>query len=168
MSYIFLELEGLSFSDYNLSDPGSYVLLIRRNHFRKIKHFNYFFSQLKNAFPHEQFIIFDDSKPTPSLEELLLLFRGAKFIIGSHGMGLSNIIACKEGTPVFEYLPFDKPILCFGRLAQIIGLKYYASISSKQDKHKGIIHADLQSLIDVLSIELVSDQTSTKYLRIHN
>lgn len=39
------------------------------------------------------------------VSEQLRLFRNAKYVIGTHGAGLSNIAFCEEGTKVIEILP---------------------------------------------------------------
>ncbi|HLK65926.1 MAG TPA: glycosyltransferase 61 family protein [Bryobacteraceae bacterium] len=40
-----------------------------------------------------------------SMQEQLLLFRSAEFVIGPHGAGLANLLFCSPGTKVIELMP---------------------------------------------------------------
>jgi hypothetical protein len=56
----------------------------------------------------------------------LALFRRARLVIGPHGAGLSNIIACEPGAHLYELVPAHYPNACFNRLAQSCRLHYWA------------------------------------------
>ena len=58
----------------------------------------------------------------------IALFRKASLVIGAHGAGLSNIMACEAGTAVYELLPSHYPNICFNRLAQACGLHYWGDV----------------------------------------
>ncbi len=40
-----------------------------------------------------------------SIEEQILLFQGAEFVVGAHGAGLTNLLFCEPGTKVIEFMP---------------------------------------------------------------
>jgi len=58
----------------------------------------------------------------------LALFRRAALVIGPHGAGLSNIIACEPGTQVYELVPSHYPNPCFNRLAQTCRLNWWGDV----------------------------------------
>jgi len=58
----------------------------------------------------------------------LALFRGARLVIGPHGAGLSNVVACEPGAHVYELLPGSYPNHCYNRLAQTCGLHYWGDV----------------------------------------
>ena len=89
------------------------IIIIKRCYSRKIKNFdelhNYFikFSQLKKY----KLYIHDDSN-LPSLKQQIEKFNRAKLIIGPHGAGAINLIACKEKTYFIELMDKSKLNLC--------------------------------------------------------
>lgn len=75
------------------------------------------------------FYIFKDN-PLPPVEEARRQFNRAAIVIGPHGAGLSNLLFCQPGTLVVEGLcnpPHTN--MCYTRLAQLLGLRYYALLS---------------------------------------
>lgn len=58
----------------------------------------------------------------------LAVFRAARLVIGAHGAGLSNIIACEPGAHLYELVPSHYPNFCYNRLAQCCGLHYWADV----------------------------------------
>jgi len=61
-----------------------------------------------------------------SISEQINLFRGASVIVAPHGAALTNIGFCEPGTIVYELFQSDYANACFNRLAQLVGLQYYA------------------------------------------
>ena len=59
-----------------------------------------------------------------SLSEQILLFRRAKIVLGSHGAGLTNIIHCRPGTLVVEFMPVGLNRSCYPVLSQLFGLRH--------------------------------------------
>ena len=59
-----------------------------------------------------------------SLSEQILLFRKAKIVLGSHGAGLTNIIHCRPGTLVVEFMPVGLNRPCYPVLSQLFGLRH--------------------------------------------
>ena len=72
----------------------------------------------------------------PSVEEQLSAFASAKIVLGSHGAGFVNILACKQGTLFIECKYQDRnhggliqeDPRCFEQLASAIGLNYKKSL----------------------------------------
>lgn len=59
------------------------------------------------------------------VRQQLAIFRRARLVIGPHGAGLTNLIACEPGAHVYELLPSHYPNNCFNRLAQTCGLHWW-------------------------------------------
>jgi hypothetical protein len=71
-----------------------------------------------------------------TLTEQIRVFREASVVVGPHGAGLTNIVFCEPGTIVYELVPDHYPNICFGNLALICGLRYWAdSFVSDGDGH---------------------------------
>lgn len=62
-------------------------------------------------------------------------FCNAAAIIGGHGAGLSDIVFCRNGTPVLELIPSDHVYEYFYTIADSASLKY-AYIMCKSDKER--------------------------------
>lgn len=92
-----------------------------------------------------------DDKSMPSVEEQLLSFASAKIVVGSHGAGFVNILACEQDTLFIECkyrdrnhggsIKEDPP--CFEQMASVIGLNYKKSLVVDQevkiDELRGLI-----------------------------
>ena len=59
-----------------------------------------------------------------SFSKQLYLFNNAKYIVGSHGAGFSNLAFCNENTNVLEVRPEDHPNTMYNRLSDINNLNY--------------------------------------------
>ena len=65
------------------------------------------------------------------VEKQYLMFSEAVVVIGTHGAGLANIVACQKGTSVIE-LPADPPkVSVYSRLASALDLDYWTVPSIK-------------------------------------
>ena len=60
-----------------------------------------------------------------SVRQQLAAFRRARLVIGPHGAGLSNIVACEPGTQLYELIPSHYANNCFNRLAQTCRLHWW-------------------------------------------
>jgi hypothetical protein len=77
-----------------------------------------------------------DDKSMPSVEEQLLSFASARIVLGSHGAGFVNILACEQDTLFIECKYQDRDCgglikedpQCFEQLASVIGLNYKKSL----------------------------------------
>lgn len=80
--------------------------------------------------------IFDDSSDLGSIEHQALRFKKAKLIIGSHGAGLMNLIACDSDVSLIEFLYFRKPInsydgQCYKELCEILKIRHHSILLNK-------------------------------------
>jgi capsular polysaccharide biosynthesis protein len=65
---------------------------------------------------------------TLSVAEQIAAFRAARLVIGPHGAGMSNIAFCQPRSFIYELLPKGYPNPWFNRIAQAIGLNYFADL----------------------------------------
>jgi Glycosyltransferase 61 len=63
-----------------------------------------------------------------SLEEQIVLFKGAGIVVGQLGAGLANIAFCQPGTVVYEMVPDHHPNSCFLAMALQGSLEYWADV----------------------------------------
>ena len=54
------------------------------------------------------------------------LLKSARFVVGAHGAGLTNLAFCAPGTTVLELVQSNFPIMLINRIAQERGLRYHA------------------------------------------
>jgi capsular polysaccharide biosynthesis protein len=60
-----------------------------------------------------------------SFAEQISLFNNARYVIGLHGAGMTNIIWCESGSRVLEIFPSEPWRDCYWALANHAGLDYY-------------------------------------------
>jgi capsular polysaccharide biosynthesis protein len=65
---------------------------------------------------------------TLSVAEQIAAFRAARLVIGPHGAGMSNIAFCQPRNFVYELLPRNYANACINRIAQSVGLNYWADL----------------------------------------
>jgi hypothetical protein len=75
------------------------------------------------------FEVFSLSKLTFS--DQVQLFSEAKIIVAPHGSGLANAVFCDSGSVLIEFMPEDRRVDCYERMARILGIEYYRIIGSK-------------------------------------
>jgi len=83
-----------------------------------------------------------------SFSKQLYLFKNAKYIVGAHGAGFSNLTFCNENTNIIEVRPEDHPNTIYNRLSDINKLNYRL-ISTKKindDKKNGDINLKIDEL----------------------
>jgi capsular polysaccharide biosynthesis protein len=88
-----------------------------------------------------------------SFSNQLYLFKNAKYVVGAHGAGLSNLAFCNKNTNIIEVRPNDHPNTIYKRLSDINKLNYRL-ISTKKingDKKKGDINLKVDELKVFLS-----------------
>ena len=102
--------------------PRPRVLLIRRRGTRSIVNFDQLYRAI--AATGADVGVFDDaSRLSPS--QVLGLFSVADVIVGTHGAGLTNTLACKAGALVVEALHEGWPLHHFLHFAVALGLRYH-------------------------------------------
>ena len=106
----------------------NYMVMIRRNFKRKMVDYEKkerFMEIVAKEFNLKFELYSDDS--LPPFDEQVKLFRRAAVIIGPHGAGFVNMIYSEPGTVVIEGFPSPPYIvLCFSRLALVLGHHYHA------------------------------------------
>ena len=84
-----------------------------------------------------------------SLAEQITLFREAKIVLGVHGAGLTNIIHCRPGTLVVEFMPagLDRP--CYPVLSQLFNL-HHVMINAPRAGRRHAIRVSIAVLDQIL------------------
>lgn len=67
-----------------------------------------------------------------SVQEQIRLFSSAKFIIGAHGAGLTNLAFCKQGTKVIEIFPAEYLNPLYWLISNFVKADYYHIIGERQ------------------------------------
>lgn len=91
--------------------------------------------------------IFDDSHLGP-VSQQLKRFSVASLVVAPHGAGLLNLVAVRAGTTVVEMFAPGWVVLCFSRLAFLLGLNYYGLALNGTKNHP--CRADISHLSSVL------------------
>ena len=83
-----------------------------------------------------------------SFSKQLYLFKNAKYIVGSHGAGFSNLAFCNENTNIIEVRPKDHPNTIYNRLSDINKLNYRLISTDiiNGDKKNGDINLKIDEL----------------------
>ena len=137
--------------------PRNKIILIKRTKQRKFteqKEIEEVVMSAANHFNLSYALYRDD--PTPSFKDTMILFKSAVMIVAPHGAALSNLIFSDPGTYVVEAVCHAPVfILCFQRLAQILGQRWHGIPSTS-------------GCPDVLNVTAVSiNDTVWRYLEIH-
>ena len=91
---------------------------------------NNIIERLKKEFPNERIEI---HTPNLVLKEQFQMFQRAKIVIGPHGGGFANLIACRPDAKVLEITNrFARNF--FGEMAAKLGLEYHLTIGSFPNK----------------------------------
>jgi len=83
-----------------------------------------------------------------SFSKQLYLFKNAKYIVGAHGAGFSNLTFCNKNTNIIEVRPENHPNTIYNRLSDINKLNYRLISTKKIDGNK--INGDIHLKIDEL------------------
>ncbi|MEP6566373.1 MAG: glycosyltransferase family 61 protein, partial [Mesorhizobium sp.] len=59
-----------------------------------------------------------------SIEEQVLMFQSAEFVIGAHGAGLTNLLFCEPGTKVIEFMPTVEMRPFFWLMSEKLALRH--------------------------------------------
>jgi|13_taG_2_1085334.scaffolds.fasta_scaffold77701_1 capsular polysaccharide biosynthesis protein len=150
--YRILWLKNKIFSD--TKNDKRTLILIKRSFSRVLKNWDKVFELCRSYCRKHNLTldIFDDSSNLGSIEHQALRFKKAKLIIGSHGAGFINLIACDSDASLIEFLYFRKPRnsydgQCYKKLCEILKIRH----------HSILVNKDLQTIsIKELSNELKS------------
>lgn len=67
------------------------------------------------------------------VRQQLEAFAGAEVVVGVHGAGLTNVVACREGATLVELLPGDGPFNHYFLMASILGVRHGHLMGSRSD-----------------------------------
>jgi hypothetical protein len=138
------------------------MLLVKRTKSRTLENYNEVYDLCKKycAEKNLKLVVFDDSQDLGDAVSQLKKFNSAKIVIGSHGAGFTNLLACKEGTKFIEFRLEDRYFCrgdtgrdpaCFKFLTEPLKIEYY---SIKAYKESGVAIKELNKI-------LVDETTST-------
>ena len=123
---------------------------------KKFKNNNYYIARKKNTSRNffnldeiENFLISQMNFTKIYLEDLSIIeqisiFNNAKYIIGIHGAGLSNIVFCNKKVKIFEIMPEIRINSLVCSIAMILKLKYFPFIIRSKD-----VSRDGRLMVDV-------------------
>ena len=108
---------------------SNYVIYISRNEtkIRNIKNEEILINKVLMPLYGKDLIIFNHEylkKIQNKFSSQVSLFNKSRLVIGAHGAALTNILFCKEGTPVIEFLLKPNCNRCFEYIAKYRKLKY--------------------------------------------
>ena len=110
------------------------VVLLKRSGTRRLEQHDKLSIALQTAGFMGGVAVLDD-KHLPPLADTLALFSRARVVIGVHGAGLSNMLACQAGTGVVELLPHDTLPTCYARAAAALNLRYAGFVPQEASFH---------------------------------
>lgn len=106
-----------------------HVVYISRSesNIRNVKNEDLLLNKVLKPLYGDDLVIFDNNflqNCNNKFKSQIELFNNAKLVIGAHGAGLTNLIFCRENTPVLEFLLKPNCNRCFEYLAKYRGLNY--------------------------------------------
>ena len=130
------------------------ILVIKRNGGRKVLNHRALVSSLRAKFSPAYHI---NTFTSATFKDTMALFHSSNLVIGPHGAGLSNIIACKAGTGIVEFLLQGKLLnLCYMFLATKLGLRYHGYT------HRGITSKNKGMRVVVKTVLEIADEAILK------
>ena len=96
------------------------IVIYRSESVRKILNHDAVVSMLQTVYPQFEWVTFDRL----SIAETATLFSKAGMIVAPHGAGLTNMIFSASGIPILEFMPLEKPNLCYWHLSELLGNHY--------------------------------------------
>jgi len=108
-------------------DPGTAatmgtIVVVKRSNSRRVQNHDQMVHTIASLYPHHRVVVYDDQESI-SVLQLAQLFHQADLIVAPHGAGLVNMMACRPGTVVMEFVPIDGNS-CFMNLAAQLGILY--------------------------------------------
>ena len=90
-----------------------------------------------------------------SFEKQIKIFSSAKYVVGLHGAGLSNIVWMKKKSYLLELRPEkDLYLNCYFNLSNLLNINYHYDICSKKKKFQSSKYSDYNINIDSFQNEL--------------
>ena len=89
---------------------------------------------------------------TLPVKEQLEAFAAAAVVVGVHGAGLTNLVACRPGATVLELLPGDGPFNHYFLMASVLGLRHGHLIGQRPDPARDDFRVDPDQLLALLAL----------------
>jgi len=80
----------------------------------------------------------------------LRAFAAAEVVVGAHGAGLTNVLACRAGATLVELLPGEGPFNHYFLMASVLGLRHAHLIGERPDPASQDFVVDPQRLLELL------------------
>lgn len=108
------------------------VLILKRSKkYRNFSNFTAIYDLIENFYGNFTIEIYDD-KIEYEYKKILMMFYEASIVIGVHGAGLSNIIACRPETVIIEIVTKNN-FKCYQSLSHQLDLKYINYVYNKSE-----------------------------------
>ncbi|GBG90528.1 hypothetical protein CBR_g50872 [Chara braunii] len=108
------------------------ILVIKRSGTRRINNHNELIAAITKEFRGKRLEVYDDVYKLPP-NKIWGLFYSADVVVAPHGAGLTNMLAVRRGTVVYEFLQPHQSVwdpadmnLCYRDLAIAVSADYYA------------------------------------------
>lgn len=135
-------------------EPSVGIFIYRKESLRSIVNHDEVASALARLTPGMEWLIFNSE----TVETTVDMFRRAKVVVAPHGAGLTNMVFCKQGTKIIEFMPATNPNVCYWHLADVIGHNYNMVVVDEVSDGK--INVNMAE-IEPLLAELLSEVTET-------
>ncbi|MFN9624234.1 MAG: glycosyltransferase family 61 protein [Cyanobacteriota bacterium] len=83
--------------------------------------------------------------------EQLEAFAGAAVVVGAHGAGLTNVVACQPGATLVELLPGEGPFHHYFLMASCLGVRHGHLIGARPDPASDDFTVDPEQLLALLA-----------------
>ena len=124
---------GIDFSPNEISGKPIGIYIRRNEHERRVLNNNEIINYLKSTYINIEWIIFESL----NMLETIKLFNKASIVISPHGAGLTNMLFCKEGIKIIEFMPYSDPNECYNHLAQMLHHNYNCIVCEDSGKMNG-------------------------------
>lgn len=138
---------------------NSKLLLLRRSRGRRYSSFEKIYKLVKELFVNKQILVYDDRNKYKYID-ILLMFYESSIVIGVHGAGFSNAIACRKNTIILEIIT-NCLNHCFEILSEQLELRFIRYIYNKTNY--------LSNKVEIVDInftdfrEFLVEEVITKY-----
>jgi capsular polysaccharide biosynthesis protein len=125
---------GIDFTPLKNNSLKQIGIYIKRNeHERRVLNNDEIINHLKSNYINIEWIIFESI----NMLDTIKLFNKASIVISPHGAGLTNMLFCREGITIIEFMPYSDPNECYNHLAQMLNHKYNCIVCEDSGKMNG-------------------------------
>ena len=120
------------------------IIIFRKEPVRAILNHDQVLEMLKRVFPDLEWKTFN----TLSIDSTAELFSQAAIIVGPHGAGFTNMIFSDSGIRIIEFMPVEKPNLCYWHMAELLHNRYEMIPCHTVN---GNFHIDIENVESILT-----------------